>query len=91
MNFPSHFWEVGGFILDIASIFLFMDLKPFCVIQQNKYHSSVCPKKYFLVVNLSPFSLNLFSVSYHFCTRSIQSTFVKVKISCMYTHRNLNP
>ena len=68
INFCTYFWEVGGFILVIATIFLFMGLTPFHVTPQPKYSISVCLKNDFTVFHLSPFPFSLLGTNYNFCT-----------------------
>ena len=38
---------LGGFILVVAYVFLFMGLTPLCVTHNPKYYISVCPKMTF--------------------------------------------
>ena len=89
-NFYNYLRGVGGAILVMASIFLFMGLTPSHVIQKPKYSILVFPKKDISILHLSHFSLSLLSVDSNLHIWSFQSTLVRINISSMHTRMNPN-
>ena len=87
----TYFWEVGRFILVIASIFLFMYFTTLRVTQNTKHYILVWPNNDFSILHLIPFPFSLFHVNSRFCKWYVQYPFVKTKSSSMYAHINPNP
>ena len=82
------FWGLGGFILVITSIFLFMGFTPLRMTRKSKYYISVFPKKYLSILNLSPLPsvyLELISTSIH----DISSILLIITKGRICTHRKI--
>ena len=75
----------------MASIFLFMSLTTSRVTHKTKYSISVCLKKDFSVLHLSPYTFSLLIVNSKLCIWSFQYPLVNINILSMYQKMNSNP
>ena len=87
INLQTTFQEVIG-IMFLLLTFLLMGITPSSDTQKPEYSILVCHKKYISLSHLSPLSFGFIKVSYNFCTLSVQSNSINIKISYMYAWIN---